>query len=65
MNELLEGIAKKGDVVAFDIVEVAPQYDPTGMTGQVATHISLDLLSYVLKEKEKKQSKEKALSSQL
>jgi agmatinase len=65
VNELLEGIAKRGDVVAFDIVEVAPQYDPTGMTGQVAARISLDLLSYVLKEKEKKQSKEKALSSQL
>nr|WP_246869488.1 hypothetical protein [Priestia megaterium] len=38
-------------------MEVAPPYDPTGMTGQVATRIILDLLSYVLKEKEKKENK--------
>ncbi|WP_338030736.1 arginase family protein [Cytobacillus citreus] len=47
----------------FDLVEVAPPYDPTGMTGQVAARILLDLLSYVLKEKEiirkKEYSKEK------
>ncbi|WP_338469726.1 agmatinase [Niallia sp. XMNu-256] len=65
VNELLEGIAKRGEVVAFDIVEVAPQYDPTGMTGQTAARISLDLLSYVLKQKELKGDKEKELSSQL
>lgn len=52
VNELLEGIAKRGDVIGFDLVEVAPPYDPTGMTGQVAARIMLDLLSYVLKEKE-------------
>lgn len=50
VNELLQGIAKRGEV----LVEVAPPYDPTGMTGQVAARILLDLLSYVLKEKEKK-----------
>ncbi|MGE7768867.1 arginase family protein [Peribacillus sp. NPDC096540] len=54
VNELLQGIAKRGEVIGFDLVEVAPPYDPTGMTGQVAARILLDLLSYVLKEKEKK-----------
>lgn len=63
VNELLHAIAKRGNVVAFDIVEVAPPYDPTGMTGQVAARLSLDLLSYVLKEKELKGEKEKTLSS--
>lgn len=56
VNELLEGIAKRGDVIGFDLVEVAPPYDPTGITSQVAARISLDLLSYVLKEKEHKKS---------
>lgn len=52
VNELLKAIANHGEVVAFDLVEVAPQYDPTGMTGQTAARIMLDLLSYVTKKKE-------------
>ncbi|MDY0393691.1 agmatinase [Virgibacillus halophilus] len=55
VNELLEGIAARGEVVAFDIVEVAPPYDPTGITGQTAARISLDLLSYTLKQKRTKE----------
>ncbi|MFD2211455.1 agmatinase [Virgibacillus halophilus] len=64
VNELLEGIAARGEVVAFDIVEVAPPYDPTGITGQTAARISLDLLSYTLKQKERKSKKEKEFASQ-
>lgn len=52
VNELLKGIAQHGEVIGFDLVEVAPQYDLTGMTGQTAARIMLDLLSYVLKERE-------------
>lgn len=52
VNELLEGIAKRGQVIGFDLVEVAPPYDPAGMTGQVGARIALDLLSFVLKERE-------------
>ena len=52
VNELLEGIANRGKVIGFDLVEVAPPYDPAGMTGQVGARLALDLLSFVLKEKE-------------
>lgn len=52
VNQLLKAIANHGEVVAFDLVEVAPQYDLTGMTGQTAARIMLDLLSYVTKKKE-------------
>ncbi len=52
VNELLEGIAKRGKVIGFDLVEVAPPYDPAGMTGQVGARLALDLLSFILKEKE-------------
>ncbi len=55
VNELLEGIAKRGNVIGFDLVEVAPPYDPAGMTGQVGARLALDLLSFVLKEKENKE----------
>src|SRR5699024_9597824 len=34
VNELLKAVAKHNEVVGFDLVEVAPVYDPTGMTGQ-------------------------------
>ncbi|MEH7307127.1 agmatinase [Neobacillus drentensis] len=54
VNELLEGIAKRGKVIGFDLVEVAPPYDPAGMTGQVGARLALDLLSFVLKEIENK-----------
>ena len=51
-NELLEAIANHGDVVAFDFVEVAPTYDPTGMTGQTASRLILDLMGFITKKKE-------------
>ncbi|MGY0412042.1 agmatinase [Staphylococcus sp. mip270_02] len=54
VNDLLKAVAKHNEVVAFDLVEVAPMYDQTGMTGQTAARIMLDLLSYVLKERELK-----------
>ncbi|PTI82272.1 agmatinase [Staphylococcus xylosus] len=54
VNELLKAVAKHNEVVGFDLVEVAPAYDPTGMTGQTAARIMLDLLSYILKERELK-----------
>lgn len=52
VNELLKAIASHGEVIGFDCVEVAPQYDPTQMTGQTAARVMLDLLSYVTKNKE-------------
>lgn len=54
VNELLKAVAKNNEVIGFDLVEVAPMYDQTGMTGQTAARVMLDLLSYVLKERELK-----------
>jgi agmatinase len=36
VTDLSRGIAQKGEVVGFDFVEVAPQYDPTEVTAQLA-----------------------------
>jgi len=63
VNELLEGISKRGNVIGFDLVEVSPPYDPTGITSQVGARIILDFISFILKEKEN--SKELAASLQL
>lgn len=53
VSDCLEGIARKGEVVGFDFVEVAPMYDPTGLTGQVAARIILDFLGFIFKERER------------
>jgi agmatinase len=56
VNELLEGIAKKGDIAAFDLVEVSPPYDPSAVTSQTAARLVLDFMGFILKEREHKQA---------
>lgn len=53
LNDVLEGITHKGEVVAFDFVEVAPQYDPTNSTTRVAAMTMLNFMGHILKRKEK------------
>lgn len=53
-TDVLEGIAKKGNVVGFDLVEVAPQYDPSGITCRLGAMTMLAFMGYILKEREKK-----------
>ena len=53
-TDVLEGIAKMGNVVAFDLVEVAPQYDPTGITPRLGAMTMLAFMGFILKEREKK-----------
>ncbi len=55
VNEMLEVIAKKGNVIGFDLVEVNPLYDPTGVTSQIAARLIIDFLGFILKERENKQ----------
>ena len=45
--ELLQGLAKQGDVVGIDLVEVAPAYDPSGVTGFLAAQVLLNFLGYI------------------
>jgi agmatinase len=45
--ELLQGLARRGDVVGIDLVEVAPAYDPSGITGFLAAQVLLNLLGYI------------------
>ncbi len=53
MNEMLEIMAKKGQIVGFDFVEVAPNYDSNGTTSLMAARLILDFIGFILKEKEK------------
>ncbi|MCR8827195.1 agmatinase [Pseudosulfitobacter koreensis] len=45
--ELLQGVAQGHDVVGVDLVEVAPDYDPTGSTSVLAAQVLLNLLGFV------------------
>ena len=54
VTDVLEGIAKKGNVVAFDLVEVAPQYDPSGITARLGAMTMLAFMGFITKEKEKR-----------
>ncbi|MEM6635027.1 MAG: agmatinase [Pseudomonadota bacterium] len=45
--ELLQEVTRRNDVVGIDLVEVAPDYDPTGSTATLAAQILLNLLGFV------------------
>jgi agmatinase len=52
-RELLKGIAGLGEIIAFDLVEVAPHFDPPRKpTCILAATLICDFLGFVLKEKE-------------
>ncbi len=45
--ELLQGLAHRHDIVGIDLVEVAPDYDPTGSTAILAAQLLLNLLGFI------------------
>jgi agmatinase len=52
--DLLKGLAKKGDIVGIDLVEVAPDYDHTGTTAFLAARVLLDFLGFIFHERMKR-----------
>lgn len=46
--ELIDGLAKRGDVVGMDLVEVAPDYDPTGSTSVLAAQLLMNAIGRIL-----------------
>ena len=49
--ELLDGIIKQGNVVGMDLVEVAPDYDPTNSTSTLAAQLLLNTIGRILHRK--------------
>jgi agmatinase len=45
--EILQAAARAHEVVGIDLVEVAPDYDPTGSTAILAAQVLLNLLGFV------------------
>lgn len=51
VSDLIKGICEKVEVIGFDLVEVAPQYDPTATTTRVAAMTMLNTMSEIMKNK--------------
>ena len=49
--EILQGLAKRGEIVGIDLCEVAPDYDPSGSTSFLAAQVLLNLLGYIFYER--------------
>ena len=45
--EMLQGVARRHEVVGIDLVEVAPDYDPTGSTAILAAQLLLNFLGFI------------------
>ena len=53
--EFLQGLARRGQVVGIDLVEVAPAYDPAGITAILAAQVLLSFLGYIFYERSKRE----------
>ncbi|PIE72051.1 MAG: agmatinase [Deltaproteobacteria bacterium] len=49
--ELLQGLAKQGNVVGMDLVEVSPPYDPTGITSILAAQVLMNAIGFIFYER--------------
>ena len=49
--EILQGLAKRGDVVGMDLVEVAPAYDPAGITAILAAQLLMNFMGFIVHER--------------
>lgn len=45
--EMLQALARRHQIVGVDLVEVAPDYDPSGITSILAAQILLNLLGFI------------------
>lgn len=45
--EILQQVARRNPVIGIDLVEVAPDYDPTGSTAILAAQVLLNLLGFL------------------
>ena len=51
--ELIQGLSKRGNIIGMDLVEVAPAYDPTGITAILAAQILMNSIGFIFYERSK------------
>ena len=53
VSDLLIGLAAKGPIAGFDLVEVNPMYDPSGVTSLTGARLILDFLGAIFRTRAK------------
>lgn len=48
MLELMDGLAKRGEIVGIDLIEVAPDYDRSGATSILAAQLLMNVIGRVM-----------------
>ena len=51
--ELIQELSQRGNIVGMDLVEVAPAYDPTGITSILAAQILMNSIGFIFYERSK------------
>ena len=51
--EMLQEVAGQHEIVGIDLVEVAPDYDPTGSTAILAAQVLLNFLGFIFHARQK------------
>lgn len=49
--DILAGVCKMGEIVGFDLVEVAPQYDPAAITTRLAAMTMINLMAQIMRNR--------------
>ncbi len=49
--EIIEGVASRGDVIGMDLVEVAPPYDPAGITSILAAQLLMNSIGFIFHQR--------------
>ena len=49
--ELIQGLSKRGNIIGMDLVEVAPAYDPSGITSILAAQILLNSIGFIFHQR--------------
>ena len=51
--EVIQGLSKRGSIIGMDLVEVAPPYDPAGITSILAAQLLMNAVGYIFYERKK------------
>ena len=51
--ELIQGLTRQGNIVGMDLVEVAPAYDPAGITAILAAQLLMNAIGFIFHERHK------------
>ena len=58
IQELMQRVASHGTVVGLDLVEVAPPYDPAGVTSTLAAQLLMNTIGFIFFERQKMNCKD-------